>query len=220
MKRTIVLLLAALLLLSACSGRKNAELERFVGETVATVVGSPLPWTPDENSFMETPMEEPTPEIESTTDPDSSSDETIVPTVEEPTIQPIQGAYPIETLAPPPAYPVTTPTAFRVDWSGAWNIWFQDGSGSYTQSIMTLQIQNNNLTGTAKIGNVEYSFTGSIENRDQVRGEWKTTVSSNSFWWILTEEGQFSGSWAERFGFCGNKFLTVQPGDCRKIPTE
>lgn len=212
--------MAALILLSACSGRKTDEMERFVGETVATVVGSPLPGTPYENIFMETPLEEPTPEIESSTNPDGSSDETILPSAEEPTNQPPQGASPLETLTPQPAYPMTTPTAFRVDWSGAWNIWFQDGSGSYTQSIMTIQIQNNNLTGTARISNAEYTFTGSIENPNQVRGEWNTTASSNSFWWIMTEEGQFSGSWAERFGFCGNSYQTVQPDDCRRIPSE
>lgn len=220
MKRTIGLVIAALILLSACSGRKTDEMERFMGETVATVVGNPFPRSPDENSFMETPLKEPASELGSTINPDSDSDITNIPSVEVPTNQPTQGANPFETLTPQPAYPMTTPTAFRVDWSGAWNIWFQDGSGSYTQSIMTIQIQNNNLTGTARISNAEYTFTGSIENPNQVRGEWNTTASSNSFWWIMTEEGHFSGSWAERFGFCGNKYQTVQPSDCRKIPTE
>jgi hypothetical protein len=220
MKKPIVLTLAVLLLLSACNGRKTSELERFAGETVATIVGSPEPTNPHESiatkpaetaSLVETPpVSEDSSSTPLITDDSMPTAELTIPTDE--------GSYPFETPGTQTNNPITTPSPFEADWSGAWNIWFQDRSGAYLHSNMTLQVQGNNVSGSAKIGEVEYTFIGSnSDDKDQVKGEWKATGSNSIFWWIMTRDGQFSGSWGERFGFCGNK-QTIQPADCRRIP--
>lgn len=112
-----------------------------------------------------------------------------------------------------------TPTAVPINWSGDWHIWFQSTTGKYVHSIMTLSVINDKVFGSANIDGTDYRFDGIIYEENKVSGEWHTTNRDVRFWWVPETENQFLGSWAERFGFCGDKVNAVQPENCMKLPT-
>lgn len=112
-----------------------------------------------------------------------------------------------------------TPTPVPINWSGDWHIWFQSTTGKYVHSIMTLSVINDKVFGSANIDGTDYRFDGIIYEENKVSGEWHTTNRDVRFWWVPETANQFLGSWAERFGFCGDKVNAVQPENCMKLPT-
>ena len=147
---------------------------------------------------------------------------------------PTQDGYPVETqpispTATPaasetPGAPTETPsptattTTVPLEWEGEWQIWYQNTKGLYVHSILTLQRNNQTVTGSATIDGVEYRFTGTIYEQNQVVGEYYKNEWPVSFHWFPRSQTQFSGAWADRFGFCGNKTEAVQPENCRYLP--
>lgn len=147
---------------------------------------------------------------------------------------PTQDGYPVETqpispTATPvasetPGAPTETPsptattTTVPLEWEGEWQIWYQNTKGLYVHSILTLQRNNQTVTGSATIEGVEYRFAGTIYEQNQVVGEYYKNEWPVSFHWFPRSQTQFAGAWADRFGFCGNKTEAVQPENCRYLP--
>jgi hypothetical protein len=127
-----------------------------------------------------------------------------------------QNAYPTEDLTQTP-----TQSPDVSNWEGVWNIWYQTASGGYTPAELTVQVNGTKLTGLAKIGGVDFSFTGDIfELGTQVEGEWQTASDEGAFWWRMNSAETFVGSRENRFGFCGNRASDDQPNPCREIPRD
>ena len=120
---------------------------------------------------------------------------------------------PPATATEPSASP--TATSFPFEWEGEWHIWFQNSKGLYIQSIMTLQRSDQTITGNATIDGVEHRFEGIINEQDHVVGDYYKNEWTIPFYWEPISDSQFTGSWAARFGFCGNKVEARQPEDCR-----
>lgn len=136
---------------------------------------------------------------------------TITPTyIETVTSSPEVTITPEPSLEPTPNEPL--------EWEGEWQIWYQNTKGLYVHSILTLQRNNQTVTGSATIEGVEYRFAGTIYEQNQVVGEYYKNEWPVSFHWFPRSQTQFSGAWADRFGFCGNKTEAVQPENCRYLP--
>jgi len=84
---------------------------------------------------------------------------------------------------------------------------------------MILTVIGDKVFGNATIDGVAYTFEGIITENNNVSGEWRTATRTVRFWWEPKDANQFLGSWAERFGFCGNKLEAVQPEPCMITPT-
>lgn len=115
--------------------------------------------------------------------------------------------------------PTATITPMPFVWSGDWYIWYQSTTGKYVQTVMILTEIGGNVFGNATIDGVGYTFEGTIGSNNIVSGVWRTENRTVRFWWEPKDEDQFLGSWAERFGFCGNKLEAVQPEPCIITPT-
>lgn len=114
--------------------------------------------------------------------------------------------------------PSVTKTPMPFIWSGDWYIWYQSTTGKYVQTIMVLTEIGGNVFGNATIDGIAYTFEGTIGGNNNVIGEWRTATRTVRFWWEPKDSDQFLGSWAERFGFCGNKLEAVQPEPCMITP--
>ena len=245
MKKIILALLTGLILLSACGKKDKPRLESFAGEAIATIQNQnlvtitltdifPTQWTPVvvANTPVVVQSVFPTNQVETDIASDSYPvpvpGSEVTPTTKTPTIIVSQSSpYPIGTSETPKPSPTVTQvpkqthtaTSVPFEWAGEWHIWFQNTTGKYVHSIMTLTVIGDKVFGNATIEGVAYTFEGTINQNKEVSGEWRTADRTVRFWWDPKDTNQFLGSWAERFGFCGNKLEAVQPENCRKTPT-
>lgn len=224
MKRNILIVTLLLAILSGC-GRKNLPLQRFEGETVATLQ---ISLDEEADGYLTTTPTNP-----------QSTQETTLPTTTAPvdplgdeaqatsTLPVIVGtSYPAQVSTPPPALALTggptltaTPTLANPVWTGKWNIWFQDKTGDYIKAVMTVTLSGNQLTANTTLKNNDYLFTGTLlTEAAKVEGKWFTGSDEGKFWWQMIAADTFAGSWDGRFGFCGDRESEEQPTACRRIP--
>ncbi len=225
MSQKTIFILVMLLILCGCGRKVTPELQSFEGVTVATLQ-TPFSLM-DDASLTGTALSIP------------GSAETPPPTALEPThapgdvvgtgvnptqtsvnpsqvagtqLTPFSTATPQSTLTPPP--PGGNPT-----WEGTWNIWYQNSTGAYSSSVLSLQVSDGQFSATANINSEEYTFKGDFNQAgDEANGKWKTTRADGEFWWQLISSTTFIGSREDRFGFCGDRVSTDRPGSCRKLP--
>lgn len=225
MKRTLLLFFSLLFLLSACGRRPEPELEHFQGEVVAT---------------LQKPLDLPAPEPLETIFP-PSGDAEVTPQASLTFPTDVHGGTPSPTESSPQVteYPAITDTPSLTQtpsatanltqspsqtfglsaWGGTWNIWYQSANGGYTPAELTVQVDGTNLSASAKIEGIDFTFKGEIINEgSQVEGKWQTATSKGSFWWRMNSADTFVGSRENRFGFCGNLATAVQPNPCREVP--
>lgn len=87
-------------------------------------------------------------------------------------------------------------------------------------AVMTLVVEGANVSGSARIDGIDFTFKGEIFSEGtQAEGQWKTASTKGNFWWRMSSEGAFVGSREKRFGFCGDR-LAVQPNPCREVPPD
>lgn len=114
------------------------------------------------------------------------------------------------TPLPPPGSPA---------WEGIWNIWYQNSTGAYISSVMSIQVSGIQFSGTATINSVDYTFKGDFNlEGNEAQGKWKTTQADGNLWWQMISPNTFVGSRESRFGFCGDRVSADRPGSCRKLP--
>jgi hypothetical protein len=226
MNHKILLIFALLLVLSGCSSKELSAVQRFQGETVATL----QTMVSQDISNVVTMTTTLTLQVGQTPQPDepiktSTPDVFIAPiATNTPTVA---QAYPVvtSTLSPAVQYPEETPTVtppvVNPDWSGLWNAWYQNQRGDYEQFVLSIQVIAGKLTGSATIESLKYDFTGVIlENGGQVKGDWVSTQENGTFWWRILSDDIFAGSRDNRFGFCGNRENPERPDHCRELPPE
>lgn len=226
MNHKILLIFALLLVLSGCSSKELPAVQRFQGETVATL----QTMVSQDISNVVTMTTTLTVQVGQTPQPDepiktSTPDVFIAPiATNTPTVA---QAYPVvtSTLSPAVQYPEETPTVtppvVNPDWSGLWNAWYQNQRGDYEQFVLSIQVIAGKLTGSATIESLKYDFTGVIlENGGQVKGDWVSTQENGTFWWRILSDDIFAGSRDNRFGFCGNRENPERPDHCRELPPE
>ena len=225
MSRKITFVLIMLFLLSGCGLKAAPELQSFDGVTVATLQ-TPFSLM-DEVSMSETVLAL------------SGSGETPYPTALEPTYAPGDGAgmtalpsqtnvnpYLIATTEPiplssaTPQFTLSTPPPLENSgWNGTWNIWYQNSTGTYVSSVLSIQVDDFQFSGTATINSVEYTFKGDFNiEGDEAQGKWRTSRADGNFWWQMVSPNTFLGSRDSRFGFCGDRVSTDRPDSCRKLP--
>lgn len=128
-------------------------------------------------------------------------------------------ATPTRTKTPLPATPTITQT-LQTGWEGEWNISFEIAEGNYVSANMSVSLDGTALTAHANLGGVVYLFEGNIFNNDQfATGSWQTALAEGSFWWMQPAGQQFSGSWDNRFGFCGKRVGANFPEPCKMLPS-
>lgn len=225
MNRNIPITLIMLFMLSGCGRKAAPELQSFEGVTVATLQ-TPFSLM-DETSMTETALALP------------GSAETPYPTALEPTQAPgdglgmviipsqtSQNPYLIATTEPIPLSSATPqfnltqpPPLGNLAWEGTWNIWYQNSTGAYSSSVMSIQVSGIQFSGTATINSVDYDFKGDFNlEGDEAQGKWKTAQADGNFWWQMISPNTFVGSRESRFGFCGDRVSADRPGSCRKLP--
>lgn len=244
MKRLILIFVVFTLVLTACGYKDRKSVESFAGESVATISNSSQSndfateitddgedqigtADPAATSTYQVPQTLIAPNVSQEPDPSNppvyaasqspypiSNDPTKTPTSPSPSNTAVPSA--TATFTPSPTF---TPTPIPLEWAGEWNIWFQNTTGKYVHSIMTLTVIGDKVFGNATIDGAAYTFEGGIYTNNTVSGEWKTTNRTVRFWWEPEDTNVFLGSWAERFGFCGNKLEAVQPEPCMITPT-
>ena len=226
MNHKILLIFALILILWGCGSKELPAIQRFQGETVATL----QTMVSQDISNVVTMTTTLTLQVGQTPQPDepiktSTPDVFIVPiATNTPTVA---QAYPVvtSTLSPAAPDPEETPILLlpvvNPDWSGLWNAWYQNQRGDYAQFVLYIQVDNGKLTGSATIESLKYDFTGVIlENGSQVKGDWVSTRENGTFWWRILSDDIFAGSRDNRFGFCGNRENPERPDHCRELPPE
>lgn len=226
MNRKILIILVLALLLAGCGKQTQPALQPFEGETVATLQ-TPFSLM-DEASITENedslPVSGETPlpaALEPTRAPED--EQAISPVITQTNPNP----YLIETTQPNPLSSATiqttvtpAPTLGTPVWVGTWNIWYQNSTGTYTASTMSVQISGDQLTGTSTLNNMDFTFTGEFTNQGkEIEGKWKTSQNVGNFWWQMIYANTFVGSRDDRFGFCGDRMSTNRPDTCRKLPS-
>ncbi len=214
-----------LLLLSGCGQRRQPDVEPFQGEVVVTLQKTATQATQIFLDEIPMPTENPPPSPQ-TSEPLPTLQTTSTPTPVVPNPQATN--YPLTTITagPPQAiypteYLTQTPTFGAPVWEGVWNIWYQNTRGGYTPAQLTVQVSGTNLTGLAKIDNIDFIFSGDIFMQgSQVEGEWETSSSTGTFWWRMNATDTFVGSTDARFGMCGDRGSTTQPNPCREVPQD
>jgi hypothetical protein len=226
MKKNILLFLGLIIILAGCGKQKQPELQRFEGETVATlqtpaisIIDESLTSTaeallgPGETPGFLTsePTRAPGDDVGTTpTITQASPDQNQITTTE---------AYPLSSTTPQFTETPPTPLGDPV-WVGTWNIWYQNSTGTYTASTMSVQISGDQLTGTSTLNNMDFTFTGEFTNQGkEIEGKWKTSQNVGNFWWQMIYANTFVGSRDDRFGFCGDRMSTNRPDTCRKLPS-
>ncbi len=187
---------------------------RTATRLVSPVVSeSPYPIASQETATQTSPAPSKTP---TKTNPPKATN-TATTTLAATTPSPSKTAAPTATATFSPS-PTATKTPMAFIWSGDWYIWHQSTTGKYVQTIMVLTEIGGNVFGNASIDGIAYTFEGTIGENNNVIGEWRTATRTVRFWWEPKDSNQFLGSWAERFGFCGNKLEAVQPEPCMITP--
>lgn len=225
MNRILLSIMALLVLLAGCGRKSQPEIQGFEGVTVATL-----------RTPVNLMVEVSTPETELFF-PDSS--ETPLAATMEPTHTPGYGAvvtsnptqtnanpYPFVSPEPNPQpttipYPIVTlPISQQYsNWNGTWNIWYQNNTGTYVSSVLSIQVIDFQFSGTATINSTEYTFKGDFNiEGDEAQGKWNTSRAEGNFWWQMVSTNTFLGSRDSRSGFCGDRVSTNRPDSCRKLP--
>lgn len=225
MSRKILVLLLLLLLLFGCGRKEKSELQRFAGETVATLQTPAI--SLEQNYVADATLSA----LDSgETPPPLQSMPTLTPVVATDTTstisQPVQQSYGFEnaTVTPlasnTPVFSMTPLSTLGIGvWDGAWNIWYQNSNGNYSSSIMTVQVAGAQFSATATINNINYTFKGDlIVQGNEVEGQWTTSHSEGNFWFQMVSPETFVGSSESRFGLCGVRGSADRPDSCRKIP--
>ena len=225
MSRKILLVLLLLLLLSGCGQKKKSELQRFAGETVATLQTLVQPvdqiFIGDSTQTFQSSEETPQPpQFNPTLTPE------IATVITSTNLQPTQPPYGFESTTPAPLASATIALTSNPSstlgvpvWAGSWNIWYQNSSGNYYASVMTVQISGTQFSATTTINNINYSFRGDlIKQGSEVEGEWETLQTDGTFWLQMVSSDSFVGSNEARFGFCGDREAADRPDSCRKMP--
>ncbi len=227
MKRNILIFILLITILSACVQKKSPKLERFEGETVATLQtpanelaeNFPPDFPADTMALEEILLTTETPKLTELVITNPSGNEillTVTPT------KSISNPYPTQPIGPTQtngSTPTIMPTLRNPIWTGTWNIWFQDDTGDYLIGVMVVNVDGNLVNGTAELGKIDYLFKGTLStDKSKVDGDWYAGNREGTFWWQMIAEHIFVGSWDERFGFCGEGESLVRPSNCRRLP--
>ena len=219
-----LVLLFFLCLITGCGQRPEPDVEHFQVEVVATLQKPVSQTSPEFLVDTPTPGNEPQPTPQASESmPTGTPVDTPTPSVSIPQIT----NYPVQTETAQltrTAFPTaifiqtSTPTPAVSAWEGVWNIWYQT-VGGYIPATLSVQVNSTNLTATAKINGVNYSFNGDIDTQDnQVEGIWQAGAIQGIFWWKMNSPNIFVGSRDNSFGFCGNRETTTQPNPCLEVP--
>lgn len=193
-------------------------------QTITEIFLSPTFETTESQAITETliptQLETPTPITPTPTSPSYpiSDQGTSTPTS-------TQESYPVDEASTPATFtPTVMPsqTSTTQDgWGGEWIVFWEQLDGSYLSGLMTVKIENTELTASVSIGEENYSFEGVLnDGLVTTVGSWYALGESGYFYWRSVSSDQFVGNLDRQFGFCGSRGDASIPEPCIKIPTD
>lgn len=128
------------------------------------------------------------------------------------------------TATPAPGQPTLTPTATVTPsatatqpegWGGEWTMYFGGDWEELTIGEADVTVTGRTLSATGVFGGDNMTMSGELtEDGQQVYGEFSLNGVTGSFFWQLTEPGQFGGNMQGNLQFCGSKGDLPQPELC------
>lgn len=128
------------------------------------------------------------------------------------------------TATPAPGQPRLTATATMTPstlatqpegWGGEWTMYFGGDWEELTIGEANVTVSGKTLSATGVFGGDNMTMSGELtEDGQQVYGEFSLNGVTGSFFWQLTEPGQFGGNMQGNLRFCGSKGDLPQPELC------
>jgi hypothetical protein len=108
-----------------------------------------------------------------------------------------------------------TPTPV-IDWSGTWTTFYGNPGGLLDTYIVTLNQNNNKVTGSFMTGSVTVNLSGTLSNDDQtLTGTYDDGSVTGSFVWEMINRDQFVGnSDSGSYAWCGYRNGAGRPSPC------
>ena len=114
----------------------------------------------------------------------------------------------------------TATTTFKPGWDGEWTAYYEKTDGSFSTGKLVVALNGSDLTASLEMDGQIIKYEGIIFNE----GIFATGMrvgggSKDSFWWDLLPDGQFRGTYENKFAFCGSRAWQNRPTPCLELPT-
>ena len=114
----------------------------------------------------------------------------------------------------------TSTSGTETGWAGEWNVFWEQPDASYKQGLMVINLDGLDLAASVTIDQEDFTFEGILnQNMITAVGSWSGSGESGSFYWAISDGGNFLGNLDRELGFCGIRSGGDRPEPCIDIPS-